>query len=84
MKIFGSWDLAHDHYDTRQGMRYTIAPSPRQEILDRLLEENQRRYAIEVEQGLHSKKKAAKKATRKAAKAKPAMPGQDSLFPTDE
>ncbi|HEU5130408.1 MAG TPA: DNA methyltransferase [Glycomyces sp.] len=77
-------ELAHDHYDTRQGMRYTIAPGPRQEILDRLLEENQRRYAIEVEQGLHSKKKAAKKATRKAAKAKPAMPGQDSLFPTDE
>ncbi|WP_051392744.1 Eco57I restriction-modification methylase domain-containing protein [Glycomyces arizonensis] len=73
-------ELSHDHYDTRQGTRYTIAPGPRQEILDRLLEENQRRYAIEVEQGLHAKKKTAKKATRKAAKPKPATPGQDSLF----
>ncbi|MEU6250436.1 DNA methyltransferase [Glycomyces sp. NPDC047010] len=79
------WDdlipqLAHDHYETRQGTRYTIAPGPRQEILDRLLEENHRRYALEVEQGLHSKSKAAKKATSKAAKAKPEAPGQGSLF----
>ncbi|MCH7231608.1 BREX-1 system adenine-specific DNA-methyltransferase PglX [Glycomyces sp. L485] len=72
-------ELAHDHYDTRQGVRYTIAPGPRQEILDRLLEENQRRYAIEVEQGLHSKK-TPKKAAGKTAKAKPESPGQGSLF----
>jgi hypothetical protein len=77
------WDdlidtLAHDHYDTRQGIRYTIAPGPRQEILDRLLEENQRRYALEVEQGLHSK--AKKKTAKKAAKPKPENPNQDGLF----
>jgi hypothetical protein len=80
-----SWDdlipqLAHDHYETRQGTRYTIAPGPRQEILDRLLEENHRRYAIEVEHGLHSKKKAVKKATSRAPKAKTEAPGQGSLF----
>jgi hypothetical protein len=73
-------DLAHDHYETRQGMRYTIAPGPRQEILDRLLEENHRRYALEVEQGLHAKGAAAKKAARKIAKPKPEASGQDSLF----
>lgn len=73
-------DLAHGHYETRQGLRYTIAPGPRQEILDRLLEENHRRYALEVEQGLHSKGKAAKKEVRKVAKAKPDEPRQDSLF----
>ena len=71
--------LAHGHYDTRQGKRFTIAPGPRQEILDRLLEENQRRHAIEVEQGIHSKGNGAKKA-RKATKIKPVDPNQDSLF----
>jgi hypothetical protein len=72
-------DLAHDHYETRQGDRYTIAPGPRQEILDRLLEENQRRYAEEVNQGLHLKGKAAKKTPKKASKPDP-QAGQDSLF----
>ncbi|GAA2138902.1 Eco57I restriction-modification methylase domain-containing protein [Glycomyces algeriensis] len=73
-------ELAHDHYETRQGDRYTIAPGPRQEILDRLLEENQRRYAEEVKQGLHLKGSAAKKAAKKASKPKPQTEGQDSLF----
>ena len=33
-----------DHFDTRQGVRYTIGPAARQEILDRLLELNHERY----------------------------------------
>ncbi|WP_205324999.1 Eco57I restriction-modification methylase domain-containing protein [Glycomyces sp. YM15] len=73
-------ELAHDHYETRQGDRYTIAPGPRQEILDRLLEENQRRYAEEVKQGLHLKGKAAKKTAKKVSKLKTPAEGQDSLF----
>jgi hypothetical protein len=55
-------DLGHDFHDTRFGTRFTFAPGPRQEILDRLLELNHERYAEEVEQGLHKKKKAARRA----------------------
>ncbi|MFD3586353.1 Eco57I restriction-modification methylase domain-containing protein [Streptomyces sp. NPDC058683] len=47
--------LDHGFHDTRQGPRYTIGPVVRQEILDRLLEENQRRYQAEVDAGLHSR-----------------------------
>ncbi|MGW1491976.1 Eco57I restriction-modification methylase domain-containing protein [Streptomyces sp. NPDC002402] len=45
--------LNHDFHDTRQGPRYTVGPVVRQEILDRLLEENQRRYQAEAKAGLH-------------------------------
>ncbi|WP_159072617.1 Eco57I restriction-modification methylase domain-containing protein [Streptomyces formicae] len=48
--------LDHGFHATRQGPRYTVGPAVRQEILDRLLEENQRRYKAEVEAGLHDKK----------------------------
>jgi hypothetical protein len=46
---YGWHDLALDHgfHPTRQGTRYTVDPATRQEILDRLLEENHRRYAAE-------------------------------------
>ena len=40
--------LDHGFHDTRQGPRYTVGPAIRQEILDRLLEENQRRHARET------------------------------------
>jgi len=40
-------DLAHDFYHTRQGIRFTVGPLARQEILDRLLELNHERYAAE-------------------------------------
>jgi hypothetical protein len=49
-------DLGHDFHPTKFGIRYTFAPVPRQEILDRLLELNHQRYAEEVRQGLHGKK----------------------------
>ncbi|MFJ2826415.1 Eco57I restriction-modification methylase domain-containing protein [Streptomyces sp. NPDC087263] len=71
--------LDHGFHDTRQGLRYTVGPVVRQEILDRLLEENQRRYQVEVDAGLHDKKATAAMA-RKAAHPKP--PGEEppSLF----
>ena len=40
-------DPHHDHFDTRQGVRWTIDPATRQEMLDRLLELNHERYAAE-------------------------------------
>ncbi|MEV6632211.1 type IIL restriction-modification enzyme MmeI [Actinoplanes sp. NPDC051470] len=47
ISAYGWADLAldHDFHDTRQGMRYTVGPAARQEILDRLLELNQARHA---------------------------------------
>ena len=48
--------LDHGFHETRQGVRYTIGPVVRQEILDRLLELNHERYAAEVKAGLHDKR----------------------------
>lgn len=47
--------LDHDFHQTREGVRYTVGPMVWQKILDRLLEENLRRYAEEKAQGLHDK-----------------------------
>lgn len=60
-------DLDHGFHETKFGARFTFAPAPRQEVLDRLLELNHERYAQEVAQGLHGKPKA--KGKRKAAPA---------------
>ncbi|GGT04961.1 hypothetical protein GCM10010222_53360 [Streptomyces tanashiensis] len=73
--------LDHGFHDTRQGPRYTVGPVVRQEILDRLLEENQRRYAAEVAAGLHDKKGAKKKAAAPAKRqSKPPAEEPPSLF----
>ncbi|MFJ2751009.1 Eco57I restriction-modification methylase domain-containing protein [Streptomyces sp. NPDC087297] len=72
--------LDHGFHDTRQGPRYTVGPVVRQEILDRLLEENQRRYAAEVAAGLHDKKGAKKKAAPAQRKSKPPEEEPPSLF----
>lgn len=39
--------LDHGHYDTRQGVRWTVSPAAQIEMLDRLLELNHARYAKE-------------------------------------
>ena len=63
-------DLGHGFHETRQGLRYTISEPARREVLSRLLQLNHGRYAEEVRQGLHEKKKK-KGATRRRTK-----PGQ--------
>lgn len=50
-------DLGHGFHETKFGTRFTFAPGPRQEVLDRLLELNHERYAEELRQGLHAKAK---------------------------
>ena len=53
------WDdlnLDHGFCETRQGIRYTVGPAARQEIMDRLLELNHARYAAEVAGGLQDNK----------------------------
>ena len=56
--------LGHGFHETKQGVRYTISDPARREVLSRLLQLNHDRYAEEVAQGLHAKKKGkGKKAT---------------------
>jgi hypothetical protein len=70
-------DLGHGFHDTKQGVRYTISESARREVLARLLKLNHERYAEEVKQGLHDKKKS--KATK--GKGKPSsMNDEPGLF----
>ncbi|MEZ5231299.1 MAG: type IIL restriction-modification enzyme MmeI [Acidimicrobiales bacterium] len=61
-------DLDHHHWETPQGIRFTIGIAARQELLDRLLELNHQRYAEEVAAGLHDKK--AKKSAKKRSPKK--------------
>lgn len=49
--------LDHGFHETDQGLRYTIGPVVRTEILDRLRELNHQRYADEVYLKLHKKDK---------------------------
>ena len=60
-------DLGHDFRETKQGVRFTISEPARREVLQRLLKLNHERYAEEVKQGLHDKKKPGK--TPKVRKA---------------
>ncbi len=38
-------ELNHHHWTTPQGMRFTVGPEAKDELLDRLLELNHERYA---------------------------------------
>ncbi|WP_187264951.1 DNA methyltransferase [Homoserinibacter sp. GY 40078] len=52
MEAYGCTDIPLDHgfHTYRQMERWTVSPAARVEILDRLLEENHRRAALEVQQ----------------------------------
>src|SRR5581483_11737380 len=58
-------DLGHGFHQTKQGLRYTISDQARREVLARLLKLNHERYAEEVRQGLHEKKKPKATAGKK-------------------
>jgi hypothetical protein len=65
-------DLNHGFRETKQGIRFTISEPARREVLQRLLKLNHERYAEEVKQGLHGKKKTAtKKASKPTKKSTP-------------
>ena len=69
-------DLGHGFHETKQGLRFTISEPARREVLQRLLKLNHERYAEEVKQGLHDKKKRrTKKSARKNKKAKKQQAG---------
>jgi hypothetical protein len=71
-------DLAHGFHETKQGTRFTISEAARREVLARLLKLNHERYAEEVAQGLHDKKKGKPKAAGRKGK-KPSA-GEESLL----
>ena len=58
-------DLGHGFHATKQGERYTISELARRTVLDRLLALNHQRHAEEVAAGLHEKKKAKTKSSKK-------------------
>ncbi len=76
--------LRHDFYEVdylpeNDRVRYTIHPEARKEVLKRLLQLNQERYAEEVAAGLHDKKGGKKEEKAKKAKATKSQEGP-SLF----
>lgn len=77
--------LDHGFHETKQGMRYTISEPARREVLQRLLKLNHERYAEEVKQGLHDKKKgsAKKAAPKKKAAGKQGKDGA-TLFDQED
>ena len=89
-------DLDHGFHETKQGIRFTISEPARREVLQRLLKLNHERYAEEVEQGLHLKKGAARKAPAEPKPKKPTsepvvrtrrlfeLEDDDSSFPNSE
>jgi hypothetical protein len=74
-------DLGHGFHKTKQGIRFTISEPARREVLQRLLRLNHERYAEEVKQGLHSKKKEA---TKRAGRQKKAKNSGPTLFGDDD
>jgi hypothetical protein len=78
---WSDFDLGHGFHQTKQGLRHAISELARREVLARLLKLNHERYAEEVRQGLHEKKKP--KAARGKKKVEAAESGR-TLFETDE
>ena len=75
-------DLGHGFHQTKQGVRYTISEPARREVLARLLKLNHERYAEEVKQGLHEKKKPNATKGKKQPKSK--SHAGSSLFQNEE
>lgn len=75
-------DLGHGFHETRQGTRFTISEAARREVLARLLKLNHERYAEEVAQGLHDKKKG--KAAKAPRKSRGKAASEPSLFGEEE
>lgn len=67
LKAYGWSDLrlGHEFYETKNGIRYTIAEASRQEFFDRILKLNHQRYAEEVNAGFHDKKSGKNTSTGK-------------------
>jgi hypothetical protein len=77
-------DLGHGFHETQQGVRFTINPHARVDVLDKLLALNHYRYQQEVERGLHSGKGRGGSRKKGAGRAAPAGGFDDgALFPPE-
>ncbi|MFJ6022587.1 Eco57I restriction-modification methylase domain-containing protein [Nocardiopsis alba] len=74
-------DLELGHHETDQGPRWTVSPTVRVEILDRLLELNHARHDEEVRKGIWPPKKKTR--GRAKSKATPVPDLGDGLFPPE-
>jgi hypothetical protein len=70
-------NLDHHHWETPQGMRFTVSPAAKGELSDRLLELNHAQYAAEVAAGMHDKR-GKKAPVKRGAKARPL--GQETML----
>ncbi|MDQ0284120.1 Eco57I restriction-modification methylase domain-containing protein [Rhodococcoides fascians] len=71
--------LKHGHYETRQGVRWTVHPDVQSELLDRLLELNHERHANENASGL-----VGNRGVKRSAKAERPKINVFTLFGGDE
>lgn len=76
-------ELGHGFHAVYPSRRWTVAPEAQVELLDRLLELNHERYAEEVRQGLHDKKKSKGKRKAKSTGSSAAQESMDGLFPPE-
>jgi hypothetical protein len=78
-------ELGHGFHETRQGVRFTISPQTRIDVLDKLLALNHYRYQQEVERGLHSGKGRGASRKKGTGRGTPTSEGFEdgSLFPPD-
>ncbi|HUZ55669.1 MAG TPA: type IIL restriction-modification enzyme MmeI, partial [Streptosporangiaceae bacterium] len=78
-------ELGHGFHETRQGVRFTISPQARVDVLDKLLALNHYRYQQEVERGLHSGKGRGASKKKGVGHAPTGSAGFEdgSLFPPD-
>jgi hypothetical protein len=63
------WDdlpMDHNFHETRQGVRYTLGPATRTELLDRLLELNHQRATAEAAAGVTRQRRAGARRRRQA------------------
>jgi hypothetical protein len=73
---WGDVDLDHGFYMNKKVERWTVCPAARQEILDRLLEENHRRAAVEKENGTSG----SSKRTSGSKQAPQLVTAQEKMF----
>jgi hypothetical protein len=84
-----SWreiELRHGFYETQQGVRFSISPQARVDVLDKLLALNHYRYEQEVRQGLHSGKgrgASRRKGAARAASTSAPVLDDGGLFPPE-
>lgn len=76
-------DLGHGFHETRQGVRFTISPQARIDVLDKLLALNHYRYRQEQERGLHNKKSVRKKRPASPPNATSPELNDGTLLPPD-